>query len=157
RAGHAQHGNSAAQDLGGDARPEVRRRRRRLRQDVRRVPGQLRRRGSGRKRLPRRRARPRLSAGADRHPARHSARARPPPGSAADGPLMFTGLAFLLMLAGYAGGALAALLARSGRDARLATARGAALGSAGALLVAALVLSSGRPLEIPLPGLIAVA
>ena len=62
-----------------------------------------------------------------------------------------------VLLAGYGGGALGALMATSGRAARLLAATGAALGSLGGLVLAGSVLASQTPTAAALPQLLAVA
>jgi hydrogenase-4 component B len=64
---------------------------------------------------------------------------------------------FSVMIVGYLGGAILALIAPSDRIARAATAIGAAVGSAAALVLALAVLTTGDRFELVLPGLIAVA
>lgn len=62
-----------------------------------------------------------------------------------------------VMVAGYVGGAIAALLARSSRAARMFTAVGAALGSIGGLVLAGAVLATHASVDVTIPGLLAVA
>jgi hydrogenase-4 component B len=61
------------------------------------------------------------------------------------------------MLAGYAGGALGALAAPSGRGARMLAAFGAVVGSLGGLVLAGAVLVSQTPVAAGIPGVLAVA
>jgi hydrogenase-4 component B len=66
-------------------------------------------------------------------------------------------VAFWTMVAGYTGGGLAALVSRSGRSARLATAAGGMLGSAAAFVLALAVLLSGNAFELSLPRILEAA
>jgi len=65
--------------------------------------------------------------------------------------------AIWLMAGGYGAGACLAILAPSDRAARVVTALGGVVGSVGGLAAAAIVLATGRPLEIALPHLVAAA
>jgi hydrogenase-4 component B len=65
--------------------------------------------------------------------------------------------ALALMAGGYAAGAGLAVLAPSGRFARVVTAAGASVGSVSGLLAAALVLATGQPIGVSLPTLVAAA
>ena len=65
--------------------------------------------------------------------------------------------ALAVMAGGYAGGAVAAAIARSERGARLATAAGALVGSAAGLTSALAVLVTRVPVEVAFPDLLAVA
>ena len=85
RPGHAQHGGAAPEDVRGDARPEARGRGGRLRQDLRRLPGELRRRRQRRPDHPRGRLRGRVPSGAGGHPPGHPGGARPPVGPSVPG------------------------------------------------------------------------
>jgi hydrogenase-4 component B len=71
--------------------------------------------------------------------------------------MTFAGVLFVVMLAGYTGGAVAALVTQTGRAARYATALGAGVGGAAALGLAALVLATTRPLDVALPNIVAAA
>src|SRR5439155_8054744 len=145
------------QNLRGDAGPEVRSLGWRLREELRRVRGQLRRRGPGGERHPGRRAHRRVSARTARHPSRHSSRARSVRSSASGGTMMTGSVALPLMLAGYVGGACLALVAPSSRAARYITAFGAIVGSVAALAVAAQVLVTAQPSVLALPSVLAAA
>ena len=67
------------------------------------------------------------------------------------------GGALLMMVGGFAAGAGLAALAPSDRAARAATGAGAALGCAGGLAAALMVLASRRPFDAAWPNLVAVA
>ena len=70
---------------------------------------------------------------------------------------MSAAAAFVVMLAGFGGGAAGALMSRSARAARIATAAGALTGSAAALGVALAVLVTGSPVTFAAPQLLAAA
>jgi hydrogenase-4 component B len=67
------------------------------------------------------------------------------------------GSALGLMAGGYAAGGCLAVLAPSHRWARIVTAYGAAAGSLGGIIAAAVVLTSGQPVKPLLPNLVAAA
>ncbi len=64
---------------------------------------------------------------------------------------------FTAMVFAYIAGSVGSLTAPSNAIARMATAMGACIGSAIALLLAAAVLITGRPMDAALPGIVAVA
>jgi hydrogenase-4 component B len=66
-------------------------------------------------------------------------------------------LAWTVMAAGFAAGALLSPLARSPRAARLVTALGACVGGAAGLTLAALVLRTGQPFDLELPAIVSAA
>jgi len=71
--------------------------------------------------------------------------------------MMLIAVAMAVMLAGYAGGAVAAVFARSIAGARRGTSVGAAVGSVGAMATAAGVLLSPTPVDWALPTIVAPA
>src|SRR5262249_14133149 len=137
----AEYGGAAAQDVGGGPRPENRRGRGGLRQDLRRVRRELRR--GRRRRCGRsgRRLHPRVPSRAGRPPPRHPRRDRPSPEAM---------IALALMVAAYLGGAAGALWPARDR-ARLAAALGASAGAAFGIAAASGVVASGRPLAFYVP------
>jgi hydrogenase-4 component B len=71
--------------------------------------------------------------------------------------MMFVAIAIAVMVAGYTGGALAAILAPSLRAVRRGTSIGAAVGSAGSIAAAAGIMASARAADWALPGVAAPA
>ena len=71
--------------------------------------------------------------------------------------MAFGTFALVVMVVGYAVGAVLSLVASSDRAARVFTALGAVVGGAGGLGAAVSVLTTGIPLDVVLPNVVAAA